>query len=113
MRIGDHMLDVDDRAAPLLFHGWRTGADHLVGADEIDGIDVEKVLRAQGFKVVVRGKPRGCGGIDKDVDAPEFLKRGLGAGPAVLIQRNICPDGNRANTLGAALFYNAGCVFMF
>src|SRR6185437_1871178 len=67
--------DIDDRAIALLFHLRHDGADHLIGADDIDGVDLEKVRCVEGLEIAGLGGLGLAGAIDQRIDPPPARDR--------------------------------------
>jgi hypothetical protein len=85
------------------FEQISAGPYHLEGADNIDGIQIQKVLRGNRFHITVRRESRGPGIVEKSVDATE--RRCSGRDPSTIgIVRYVALNdhGRRAQRLDPA-----------
>ena len=87
---------------------WFDGPNHLVRADHVDRVNIEKVLLVDTLKVWVGIKFGARGVVDQVIDATPGIDRGLCHGPAVVIIGYICLYGNRFGTL----FTTSRCRFL-
>src|SRR6185312_530451 len=75
----------DDRAVALFLHLRHHGADHLIGADDIDSVNLEEIGPVQRLEIARLGGLGLAGAVDERVDPAPALDRGGGHGAASLV----------------------------
>ena len=79
----------------------------MIGADDVDLVDVQEVVAAQCGEIGMVGELGGAGIVDEDVDASPFRNRLIDDAAAVRVVRDIALAQERFNVLRLRL--RGGC----